>query len=95
VPSEVTIVCRPHRTGQGWRSRKNAGTETTHHEEPPASRGNLGEGQLGILESHAQGILGENFLKHFDVLIDNDRHTLALDRTNGLAQSLAGERLPR
>jgi Aspartyl protease len=54
----------------------------------------LEEGQLGILEGHAQGILGENFLKHFDVLIDNDRHTLTLDRTNRLAQSLAGERLP-
>jgi hypothetical protein len=54
----------------------------------------LEEGQLGILEGHAQGILGENFLKHFDVLIDNDRHTLTLDRTNSLAQSLAGERLP-
>ena len=54
----------------------------------------LEEGQLGILEGHAQGILGENFLKHFDVLIDNDRHALTLDRTNQLAQSLAGERLP-
>jgi hypothetical protein len=54
----------------------------------------LEEGQLGILEGHAQGILGENFLKHFDVLIDNDRHTLTLDRTNSLAQSLAGDRLP-
>jgi len=53
----------------------------------------LDAGQLGILEGHAQGILGENFLKHFDVLIDNDRHTLTLDRTNRLAQSLAGERL--
>jgi Aspartyl protease len=54
----------------------------------------LDEGQLGILERHAQGILGENFLKHFDVLIDNDRHALTLDRTRRLAQSLAGERLP-
>jgi hypothetical protein len=54
----------------------------------------LEEGQLGILEGHAQGILGENFLKHFDVLIDNDRHALTLDRTDELAQSLAGERLP-
>jgi hypothetical protein len=53
----------------------------------------LDAGQLGVLEGHAQGILGENFLKHFDVLIDNDRHTLTLDRTNSLAQSLAGERL--
>jgi hypothetical protein len=53
----------------------------------------LDAGQLGVLEGHAQGILGGNFLKHFDVLIDNDRHTLTLDRTNSLAQSLAGERL--
>jgi Aspartyl protease len=54
----------------------------------------LDAGQLGILEGHAQGILGENFLKRFDVLIDNDRQILTLDRTNRLAQSLAGERLP-
>jgi hypothetical protein len=54
----------------------------------------LEEGQLGVLEGHAQGILGENFLKHFDVLIDNERHALTLDRTNRLARSLAGERLP-
>lgn len=51
--------------------------------------GLLEEGQLGVLEGHAQGILGENFLKHFDVLIDNDRHALTLDRTNRLALSLA------
>lgn len=54
----------------------------------------LEAGQLGILEGHAQGILGENFLKHFDVLIDNARHTLTLDRTTRLAESLAGEHLP-
>jgi hypothetical protein len=54
----------------------------------------LDAGQLSILEGHAQGILGENFLKHFDVLIDNEHHVLTLDRTNRLAQSLAGERLP-
>ena len=54
----------------------------------------LEEGQLGALEGHVEGILGENFLKHFDVLIDNDRHALTLDRTTTLARSLAGERLP-
>jgi Aspartyl protease len=54
----------------------------------------LEDGQLGILEGRAQGILGENFLKHFDLLIDNDRHELILDSTPDLARSLAGERLP-
>jgi predicted aspartyl protease len=54
----------------------------------------LEDGQLGILEGRAQGILGENFLKYFDVLIDNERHALTLDRTDTLAHSLTGERLP-
>jgi Aspartyl protease len=49
--------------------------------------------QMGPLEGRVQGILGENFLEHFDLLIDNDRHTLTLDPTSGLAATLVGERL--
>ncbi len=41
-----------------------------------------------------RGILGENFLRHFDVLIDNQHRTMTLDPGDGLADSLAGERLP-
>jgi predicted aspartyl protease len=41
-----------------------------------------------------RGILGENFLRHFDILIDNQHRTITLDAGDGLADSLAGERLP-
>jgi predicted aspartyl protease len=54
----------------------------------------LDDGQLGALEGHVQGILGENFLKEFDLLIDNDHHAITLDRTANLANSLEGEHLP-
>ena len=54
----------------------------------------LDESQLGALEGHVQGILGENFLKYFDLLIDNDHHCFTLDRTTNLANSFEGEHLP-
>ena len=41
-----------------------------------------------------EGILGEDFLKHFDVLIDNQAKMLSLDDTSGLSASLAGEHVP-
>ena len=41
-----------------------------------------------------RGILGENFLRHFDILIDNQRRTMTLDAGVGLADLLGGERLP-
>jgi len=41
-----------------------------------------------------RGILGENFLRHFDILIDNQHRKMTLDAGEGLADSLAGERLP-
>jgi predicted aspartyl protease len=45
--------------------------------------------------SHAvRGILGENFLRHFDILIDNQHRTMTLDAGDSLAGSLSGERLP-
>jgi predicted aspartyl protease len=50
--------------------------------------------RVEALEGRAQGILGENFLKHFDVLIDNEKQVLTLDRTSSLADMIAGERLP-
>jgi hypothetical protein len=40
------------------------------------------------------GILGESFLKHFDILLDNEKKRLVLDRTSRVADSLSGERLP-
>lgn len=49
--------------------------------------------QAGPLKGRAQGILGENFLENFDLLIDNDRRTVTLDLTSSLAATLAGERM--
>jgi predicted aspartyl protease len=41
-----------------------------------------------------RGILGENFLRHFDILFDNQHRKMTLDAVGDLADSLAGERLP-
>ena len=41
-----------------------------------------------------RGILGENFLRHFDILFDNQHRKMTLDAVADLADSLAGERLP-
>jgi predicted aspartyl protease len=41
-----------------------------------------------------RGVLGENFLRHFDILFDNSDRTMTLDAAAGLADSLTGERLP-
>ncbi len=41
-----------------------------------------------------RGILGENFLRHFDILVDNQHRTMTLDAGDGLADSLTGERVP-
>ena len=39
------------------------------------------------------GILGENFLDHFDLLIDNHRDTLTLDPAGRLADNLTGDQV--
>jgi predicted aspartyl protease len=44
--------------------------------------------------SGARGILGENFLQHFDLLIDNQHRKITLDAGSELAESFDGERLP-
>jgi predicted aspartyl protease len=41
-----------------------------------------------------RGVLGENFLRHFDLLFDNQDRTMTLDAAGGLADSLSGEHLP-
>jgi gag-polyprotein putative aspartyl protease len=42
---------------------------------------------------HIRGILGENFLNHFDLLIDNQHRQVSLDIGAGLATSLSGDHL--
>lgn len=41
-----------------------------------------------------RGILGENFLRHFDILFDNQHRKMILDQGEILADSLTGEGLP-
>jgi predicted aspartyl protease len=41
-----------------------------------------------------RGILGENFLRHFDILFDNEHRKITLDAVADLADSLVGEHLP-
>jgi hypothetical protein len=49
--------------------------------------------RVRLLNGRVQGILGENFLKNFDILIDNEQQTLFIDRTSSLEGTVAGERL--
>lgn len=47
------------------------------------------------LPSGLDGVLGEDFLERFDLLIDNRHHLIELEPGSGtLAQTLGGERLP-
>jgi hypothetical protein len=41
-----------------------------------------------------RGVLGENFLAHFDVLIDYSHRLLCLDETRLMEKDLRGERIP-
>jgi hypothetical protein len=49
--------------------------------------------QLKAADSRIRGILGANFLEHFDLLIDNGRHILCLDETGVLASTIKGEHI--
>ncbi len=50
--------------------------------------------QLKALDPRIRGILGENFLSHFDLLIDNHRQILCLDESGTLAQAVKGKHIP-
>lgn len=50
--------------------------------------------QLKAADPRIRGILGDNFLEHFDLLIDNRKHILCLDDSNTLALFAKGERVP-
>jgi hypothetical protein len=47
--------------------------------------------QLKEADSRILGILGDNFLEHFDILIDNRLHLLCLDASEALALAVKGE----
>jgi Aspartyl protease len=46
------------------------------------------------IDPSVKGVLGENFLSGFDLLIDNRRREITFDDGNSLAPTIAGERLP-
>jgi|SRR5579862_295959 len=51
-------------------------------------------GQLQAVDPHIRGMIGENFLAHFDVFIDYRHRMLCLDETKHMLQSMKGERIP-
>jgi predicted aspartyl protease len=48
----------------------------------------------GTSDRRVRGILGENFLDRFDVLIDNEHRQVTFDSTTALTNSFDGEHLP-
>src|SRR4051794_17860572 len=51
-------------------------------------------GPIQAADPRIRGVLGENFLAHFDVLIDYSRGLFCLDETKVLEKNLRGERIP-
>jgi hypothetical protein len=51
-------------------------------------------GQIQAADPRIRGILGENFLAHFDLLIDYGHKRVCLDKTTALRGSVHGERIP-
>jgi hypothetical protein len=50
--------------------------------------------QLQAADPRVRGILGENFLIHFDLLIDRERKFLCLDETGQMRLKVIGEHIP-
>jgi aspartyl protease len=51
-------------------------------------------GQIQAADPRIRGVLGENFLAHFDVLLDYSRKLLCLDEAKLMEKYLRGERIP-
>ena len=50
--------------------------------------------ELHGADRRIRGIIGENFLTHFDLLIDNEHHALCLDGTGAMAAEIKGNHVP-
>jgi predicted aspartyl protease len=50
--------------------------------------------ELHAADRRIRGILGGDFLTHFDLLIDNEHNVLCLDETGVMAAALEGTRVP-
>ncbi len=51
-------------------------------------------GSIQAADPRIRGVLGENFIAHFDLLIDYGRRVLCLDDAKLLQKGLRGERIP-
>ncbi|HMG84395.1 MAG TPA: retropepsin-like aspartic protease [Terracidiphilus sp.] len=51
--------------------------------------------KLKSADLQIQGILGEDFLEHFDVLIDNAHNRLCLEDTGAMRTAVKGTRVPQ
>jgi Aspartyl protease len=51
-------------------------------------------GPIQAADPRIRGVLGENFLAHFDLLIDYAYKLLCLDETGAMRESVRGERIP-
>jgi hypothetical protein len=51
-------------------------------------------GPFQAADSRIRGVLGENFLSHFDVLIDNENGRFCLDETASMRAKVRGEHIP-
>ena len=47
-----------------------------------------------LADLHIQGILGEDFLEHFDMLIDNAHSLLCLDNSAAMRAEVKGPHIP-
>src|SRR5207248_300987 len=50
--------------------------------------------EIQTADSRIRGALGENFLAHFDVLIDYTHKLLCLDETRTMRERVRGEHIP-
>jgi hypothetical protein len=59
--------------------------------ETPAAIEDLG--QIQAADSRIRGVLGQSFLTHFDMLIDNEHKLLCLDETHAMREKVRGEHI--
>jgi hypothetical protein len=50
-------------------------------------------GQIQAADSRIRGVLGQSFLAHFDMLIDNEHKLLCLDETHAMGEKVRGEHI--
>src|ERR1035438_814763 len=60
-------------------------------EKPVAAVQDLG--QIQAADSRIRGVLGQSFLTHFDMLIDNEHKLLCLDETHAMREKVRGEQI--